>query len=42
MLTVKGNVYLSLSIYTWRFTTLTLLVVALINELSLRKENSKL
>jgi hypothetical protein len=42
MLTIKANVYLSLSIYTWRFTTLTLLVVALINELSLRKENSKL
>jgi hypothetical protein len=37
MFTLKANVFLSVSIYTWRFVSLALLVVALINELYLKR-----
>ena len=38
--TVKENIQLSLSVYAWRFLTITLLIIALISELLSRKKDS--
>ena len=41
MLSIKAEITLSIPVYTWRFSSLSLLIVALVNELSLRKTKSK-
>ena len=38
MFTIKAEVVLTLPVYTWRLSSLVLLFVALINELSLEKK----